>query len=127
MMSHNAVCLAAIVLLLVPGCSRAPDGPQRNSLQGTITFQGKPVRGGRIVFSPDDKKGNSGPGAIAFIREGEFETPAGHGVVQGPHVVDILGYNEEVDLSTDAEPQAVVKQTLNIELPPDGGVYDFNL
>lgn len=119
--------LLAALLLLVPGCSRAPDGPKRSTLSGVVTYGGKPVRGGRIVFSPDDKKGNSGPGAIAFIREGEYETPPGHGVISGPHLVDILGYDEEVDPSTDEEPSSTVKKLLEVDLPIDGGRHDFNL
>lgn len=124
-----ARCLLMLlaVALLLPGCSREPTGPKRNALKGRITYKGKPVRGGRIVFAPDDKQGNSGPGAIAFIKEGEFETPAEHGVVSGPHVVDILGYDEEVDTSTDAEPRSTVRQTIKVDLPVDGGTYDFTL
>ncbi len=117
----------AFALLIVPGCSRGPDGPKRSTLSGVVTYKNMPVRGGRIVFSPDDKKGNSGPGAIAFIREGEYETPPGHGVVSGPHIVDILGYDEEVDESTDAEPKSTVKKLLEVDIPVDGGRYDFEL
>jgi hypothetical protein len=122
------MALLSIALFISPaGCSRAPDGPQRNPLKGRVTYQGKPVQGGRIVFAPDDSKGNSGPGAIAFIREGEFETPPGHGVVSGPHVVDILGYDQEVDTSTDDEPSATVQLSLEVDIPEEGGTYDFDL
>lgn len=128
--SKNPRCFTittALALVVLAGCSRTADGPQRNQLKGRVTFQGKPVQDGRIVFAPDDKKGNSGPGAIAFIREGTFETPAGHGVISGPHVVDILGYDQKVDMSTDDEPDATVKQSLEVVLPKDGGTYDFDL
>ena len=123
----STLAVLAIALLISPGCSRKTDGPKRVTLSGLISYNAKPVRGGRIVFSPDDKKGNSGPGAIAFIREGEYETPPGHGVVSGPHIVDILGYDEEVDESTDAEPKSTVKKLLEVDIPVDGGRYDFAL
>jgi hypothetical protein len=119
--------ISVLTLHAMGGCSRAPDGPKRNTVRGQVTVEGKPVPDGRIVFSPDNKKGNSGPGAIAFIRAGEFETPPGHGVVSGPHIVDILGYDDQFDPSTDDEPNAVVQESLEVDIPEDGGTVDFEL
>ncbi|MBX3442655.1 MAG: hypothetical protein KF774_09610 [Planctomyces sp.] len=119
--------LALLGLSPLSGCGSKPDGPPRHELYGAVTAKGQPVQEGRIFFSPDGKKGNSGPGAVAIIKDGMYRTPKGHGVVGGPHIVDILGY-DAVDTSSDDEASAVtVKQILPVDLPPIGGVYDFEL
>lgn len=119
--------IAIAALLLLSGCGGQSDGPQRYQIHGTVTAKGQPVKEGRIFFSPDTEKGNSGPGAMAFIRDGEYETQAGHGIVGGPHIVDILGWDETIDPDSDAEPPVTVKQILPVELPKEGGNHDFTL
>lgn len=117
--------IALAISVSLTGCSYTPDGPKRSRLSGAITVNGKPVRAGRIIFSPDGKKGNTGPGAVALITDGTYETPSEHGVVSGPHLADILGYDENVDLSTDDEPAASIKKVIEVEIPVDGGQHDF--
>ena len=68
-------------------------GPERYELSGTVQFQGKPVPAGQIVFEPDSSKGNVGPQGMAEIREGKYDTRGGRGMVGGPHVVRIRGYD----------------------------------
>lgn len=88
-----AVLVLATALFVV-GCSGGTnDGPARYSLSGTVTFKGEPVPVGYIQFYPDSEKGNKGPGTGADIKDGRFSTPAGKGVVGGPHVVEITGYD----------------------------------
>src|SRR5438067_936152 len=53
--------LAAGVLVLGPhlGCSRpAPPGPA--TVRGAVTFQGRPLPGGVVVFTPDKDRGTPG-------------------------------------------------------------------
>jgi hypothetical protein len=55
------ISLAAGVLLVAfpVGCKRsAPSGP--TTVRGTVTFQGKPLAGGLVIFSPDADRGGSG-------------------------------------------------------------------
>jgi hypothetical protein len=128
MTRQTTLALIAIAgLLVLSGCGGQSDGPQRYQIHGTVTAKGQPVKEGRIFFSPDTEKGNSGPGAMAFIRDGEYETQDGHGIVGGPHIVDILGWDETVDPESDAEPAVTVKQILPIDLPEEGGNHDFTL
>lgn len=75
------------------GCSPAPDGPPRYDVSGTVTYEGKPVLKGFIYFSPDTEQGNKGPGGGAPIDQGRFKTGQSKGVVGGPHVVRVVGYD----------------------------------
>ena len=83
-----------VLMLLGPafGCG-ADDGSQR--LSGTVTFQGVPVPAGKIYFSPDGSKGNTGATGYADIKDGSYDTSASgsRGVGKGPVVVGIEGYD----------------------------------
>jgi hypothetical protein len=49
------------------GCS--PDAPPAATatVRGSVTFQGRPLAGGLVVFAPDREKGNAGKPARATI------------------------------------------------------------
>jgi hypothetical protein len=84
---------AALVLIiplaaLLSGCG----GEKIYHLSGTVTFKGKPVPTGHIVFEPDASAGNSGGPAFAKIKDGHYDTSIeGHGTLGGPHLVLIHG------------------------------------
>lgn len=123
--SVGGILLAVCVLASLPGCSKS-DGPERHTLEGAVTVNGQPVRDGSIFFSPDSSQGNSGPGAVAMIRNGRYETPSGHGIVGGPHIVEIMGYDEDFDPSQDDEPPVSINKKLEVKLPEKGGTHDFD-
>ncbi len=73
---------------LVSGCS----GEKTYHLSGTVTYKGKPVPKGQIVFEPDASAGNSGQPAYAKIVDGHYDTrDEGQATVGGPHIVQIHG------------------------------------
>ena len=83
-----------IVLAILPAIVFAGCGGERvYNLSGTVTFQGKPVPAGHIVFEPDASAGNKGPAAFAKIKDGHYDTRIldGHGAIGGPHLVLIHG------------------------------------
>lgn len=88
-----AVLLVGVVL--VGGCSKR--GPVLHRVHGTVTYAGKPVPVGRIVFDPDVMKGNGGPQGFAVIEGGRFDTAVnrGKGTCGGPMVITIDGYEPE--------------------------------
>lgn len=92
----SAVC--AMIVLPAVGCG--PRGLPRYSLEGTVTFEGKPVPGGKVILEPDFAAGNRGPGAYCEITNGRFTTPAGRGHVGGAHRVRVMGFEFSVDAST---------------------------
>jgi hypothetical protein len=83
--SHVA---SLVVLLLAVGC-----GKEGNRISGKISFDGKPVPAGKIYFTPDSSKGNSGAPGYADIVDGQYDTalPGGRGASSGAMVVAIEG------------------------------------
>ena len=79
-------------LALLAGCG-GQSGPPRFDLSGTVTYDGKPVPAGYIVFEPETAAGNSGPGSQADIRDGKYSTLPGRGTIGGPHLVRIFGFD----------------------------------
>lgn len=83
--THRFVCRLAVVSCLtsIPGCAGSSDG--RQSVSGSVTFDGAPIEAGRISFRP------VGPGqtAGAEIREGEYRVEADKGVPPGVYRVAI--------------------------------------
>src|SRR4051794_14004561 len=81
--------LTAAMLLVLAGCDRAP---KRVDVSGTVTYRGKPVPAGVILFDPDVTKKHDGPQGFAEIKNGQFDTAqGGRGVAPGPHVVRVQG------------------------------------
>tara|TARA_B100000809_G_scaffold258850_1_gene302766 strand:+ start:1210 stop:1545 length:336 start_codon:yes stop_codon:yes gene_type:complete len=89
-----AVSRKLFVLLLatlLAGCGSRSSGPQRYNISGAVTWGGKPVPAGRIIFEPDPSQGNKGPAAYMDIQDGRFVNQRGKGTVGGNLIVRILG------------------------------------
>jgi hypothetical protein len=67
--AFKGVSLAGLVCLL-SGCG----GSDGYDVSGNVTFDGKPVPAGKIYFSPDGSKGNSGATGYATITGGKYDT-----------------------------------------------------
>jgi hypothetical protein len=52
-------------LLLAAGCGKSE--PATATVKGAVTFQGRPLAGGLVVFAPDREKGNAGRPVSATI------------------------------------------------------------
>ena len=76
---------------LLPGCG-GKESANVVHVRGTVSYQGKPLPRGMIVFDPDAAQGNRGPQGQAEIRDGNFDTRSSkHGAVAGPVIVRIVG------------------------------------
>lgn len=101
------------------GCGGRGDATKRFDLSGSVTFDGKAVPAGTILFEPDSSKGNKGPAGFAKIADGRFDTAAGgKGTIGGPHVVRITG-SDEATLFSDYVTQA--------DLPKEKSTKDFEV
>jgi len=121
----GAAALSLLVFTL--GCG----GPVPYTVSGKVTFNGKPVPAGYITFAPDGSKGNSGPGGGAPIRDGEYRTEPGKGIVGGPYVVRIVG-TEGVPATIQGEqvPEGrplFAPYVTEVDLPHDSTVRDFEV
>jgi hypothetical protein len=68
------LCLLPLLL----GCKPEPAPVAR--VHGKVTVNGQPLRGGVIVFAPDEKRGNRGPLSHASIQDdGSYELGAKEG------------------------------------------------
>jgi hypothetical protein len=106
---RTLVASAAIVLLLVmmlQGCRRAPQGPLVHPVKGRVTLDGEPVAGVGVAFSPLV----SGQGAVAYgttLADGSYKLSStlggkrNAGAVAGDYAVLLQKF---VDATTDALP-----------------------
>ena len=94
-MSARSVCWCVSMLIAAcVGCSSSD--VTRYDVSGTVTFDGQPVPSGSITFQP--ATGNEGPGGIANIKDGKYDTAKeGKGPTGGPHHVTISGYDGNAD------------------------------
>jgi hypothetical protein len=125
--------LAALICCLSLGC-----GGTGHRVSGKVTFQGQPVPAGKIYFTPDSSKGNSGPAGYAEIRNGEYDTSSsgGRGVTGGPVIVSIEGFDpsakpEKADKEDKAgdvtAKQLFPKYEVAVELPKGSATKDFDV
>jgi hypothetical protein len=107
----------AVLVVLLAGCSSA--GPGRYQVDGEVSFNGQPVPEGSVLFEPDAARGNRGPGVVALIHHGRFCTEPNRGVVGGPHLVRVVGYNGQADprMETPLGQALFEEQLLTLDLP----------
>lgn len=125
-----AVAVAAGVLCVQGGCGGgSADGPSRYELSGSVTYDGKPVPFGQIIFAPDSAAGNSGPQGFAEIRDGNYETADGKGTVGGPHVVQITGFGSDPSTGTEENPVPSLfsDYQTKADLPKEDSTMDFQV
>lgn len=118
---HRRACALPLLILAcgILGCGKS--GIDRYHVQGPITYRGEPIPAGHLVFEPDPAKGNRGPGVMAFINQGHYETLKHKGIVGGPHIVRIY--------ATDGKPFEVEVERIMVSgkdlFPPVELAIDF--
>jgi hypothetical protein len=124
----RAVLLLTLVML---GLGCAKNGLERYEVSGNVTHDGQPVPKGFITFEPDADQGNSGPGGGADIVNGRFRTAAGKGVVGGPYLIKIVGYDgvpvtESGENLPEGKPLFAPHHT-KVEFPKQNTQQDFDV
>jgi len=99
------------MLLLLCGCQ--PAQPQRATIEGEITYQGKPVHYGHIVFIPVE-------GADGFYSQVQFSdgkySMSEHGPVVGKNRVEIFGHRKTGIVAPDISGKDLSGETQMIEV-----------
>lgn len=120
--------LLTSAVLITTGCGGS--GIKLQQVSGKATFAGKPIPYGTIDFVPDPTRGTKGPAGTAEIINGEYSTRRenGRGVVDGPHVVRITGYEEKPVGSSDETVPSTGKPPLFIgySVNVDGFLAEHN-
>ncbi len=111
------------------GCGGS-GGVERYDVSGTVTYQGKPVPAGMILFEPDTSRGNKGPGGSGKIEHGYYVTHLG--AVGGPHRVRILGYDgvavDTVDEGHKSEGSPLFSDySTTVDLPQANSTQNFDV
>jgi len=86
-------CIGASVLLLtsavfLPGCGGADDTLPRQSVSGTVTFDGQPLKAGMIQFFPLSQ--TEGVAAGGNIDDGKYDVSQSEGPIPGQYSVMIF-------------------------------------
>lgn len=81
---------AVAAVAVVGGCGKSKT-PAVFAVSGSVTFAGKPIPAGRVVFEPDTSRGATGMTSIADITNGHYVTRSGRGFGGGPCRVTIYG------------------------------------
>ncbi len=121
-----------LILGFLAGCG---SGERIYRLSGSVTFKGKPIPAGYIVFEPDSSKGNSGPAGRCEIAEGKFDTGKadGRGTVGGAHLVRIVGLSGNPNANADGSKEVSLPLPLfppyetTAELPMEDSTQDFDV
>jgi hypothetical protein len=111
------VCMAAIALGAGCGNSNRKTAP----VEGTITYKGKPVPHGTVMFQPDD-----GPAATGEIQNGRYvltTDPDGDGAVLGKHKVTVISLEDQsARLPEDRAPLLPAVVPLKYSFPDRSGL-----
>ncbi len=122
--------IAYLSCLCFSGCG---SGERRYDLSGTVTFKGQPVPEGYITFEPDASQGNRGGPGHAKILDGKYDTSleADSGILGGPHVIRITGFDKKVSGVSGSEVQLpkslFTEYTLTQDLPKKNSKIDFEV
>lgn len=132
----------AFLVALPPGCNGRDDGPPRVAVDGEVTFRGRPVEKGSILFVPMGE--TQGPKTGAVIEGGRYRLSNDRGPVIGKLRVEIraeqkLDYDiteptESVKHIGEPMPRSEIPPEFNdrsrlvVETTPDGdNSFDFHL
>lgn len=111
MIQHSMQKLPSCVVLLliapslaaIIGCGGEGAGPGKYHVSGKVTFQGQPIPEGEILFTPDTSSGNRGPASIAYVKDGQYSTQPGKGLIGGAYKLEVEGFETKAELDQDGE------------------------
>ena len=129
------------------GCSNDPNMPKLGKVHGKVTYNGKPLDGGRVLFTPAaGKGGETGQSASGEIdSSGTYEMTTyntGDGAILGQHIVTVVAREKRDMPKPDADshikyelPKSLTppkyatadKSPLRCTVVPEGMTFDIEL
>jgi hypothetical protein len=124
--------LRYVVFLAAVWTSGCGDKSGRSDIQGAATFGGQPIPAGEIRFEPDAAKGGKGAQGVATIKNGRYTTNDGFGVVSGPTILRVTGFDGKKPDGPDAEMNPDGRQLFStyvssIDIPPGTKKLDIDV
>jgi hypothetical protein len=115
--------LALGAAILLAGCGGDPNKPPLGKVSGTVTYNGKPVTSGSVIFTPV-----AGQGAeTGQVATGQLESDGsytmttfdfGDGVVLGQHVVTVEARGEDINRLNQPKPDGTIAYILPKPIVP---------
>jgi hypothetical protein len=87
MKTPSRLKFAALLTMAIAGCGGSSDGLPREPLSGKVVFDGQPLEGGLITFTPIGKP--DAPIASGIIADGAYAVDRADGPIPGPHKVEV--------------------------------------
>lgn len=130
-LAHTLRPVSACLLFLLACCVHSGCGGSSGyHVSGKATFNGKPIPLGKIYFTPDAKKGNTGAAGWADIKDGAYNTAGAGGspVLGGPTLVRIEGVDgvRIDDERPNGNPLFGYYET-SVDMPKSGTTKDFDV
>jgi hypothetical protein len=133
-MRHFKIARSRVWLgLLALGClslASCGDGLSRQRIQGTVTYQGKPVESGAIFFEPTASVGKIAPTVYLPIRDGKYDT-GDKGPVPGKYRIVIGGTDKsksKVDDDGITHTSQLFKDySFEVDIPPPNNMLDIEV
>lgn len=136
---------AGITMFVAIGCGGANEMEfTKSQVQGTVSYQGKPLESGKIRFIPDGEVINgqvAGKAVFADIKDGKYSLSTEQGATVGKNRIEIKSYRGTgrmmVTSAGDGKKEEEIVQfipkkyntqsTLSVEIKEGENVYDFDL
>jgi hypothetical protein len=125
---RGRVMLLAMASLIPAGCGG--DQLERYRIRGTVTFEGRPVQTGGIIFEPTESVGKVAPTAYLRVQDGKFDA-GDEGPVAGKYNVIVGGTDPSrtlVDNEGIAQPAKLFEEyRFEVEIPPPNDTLDVEV
>lgn len=109
---------AWVSVMSIAGCGKSRI--ERYDVSGTVTYAGKPIPAGQVLFQPDSKRGNRGPATIVQFKDGHYDTAqSGKGTIGGPHIAIITARFGPTDLPPESPSSGQQDRIPDVRIPID--------
>jgi hypothetical protein len=123
------LCSLVILCLALAGCGMG-DGLERYPVNGTVTFEGKPVQTGAVFFEPTASVGTVAPTVYLPLRGGRYDAGK-EGPVAGKYVVKVAGWDEsKKQVDSDGvthTAQLFQDYQFEVQIPPPNNTLDIEV
>jgi hypothetical protein len=111
---RHRILSAVMFPIVFPGCHGSPQGPEIVEVRGIVIYEGSPIEGANVIFSPVDPNRTLASQSVTD-REGRFElsTYVGDGelrpgIAPGKYAVAITKFDTDSISTTHAPPKDVL-------------------